>query len=112
MDVCLIEHCCSCHTYIIKLEVNGNLVTLHPGCSQLFSENKDIIMKNDVDESFMNIMSIIVLYYYLEGDVDVAHYTTTSALFNAEIKMIQSCCIFLEDALFKPLKVKGDGSCL
>ena len=65
-----------------KLEVNGNLVTLQSGSSQLFSEN-DFIIKYEVDQSSMNLPSIIVLHYYLEGDIDVAHYTTTNAMFNA-----------------------------
>ena len=63
------------------LEVNGNLVTLQPGSSQLFSKN-DIIMRCEVDKIHLVSQS----HYYLKEDVDVAHYTTTNALFNAEIK--------------------------
>ena len=44
--------------------------------------------------------------------MDVAHFTTTNALFNAEIKILQPHCVFLEDEIFMPMKVKGDGSCL
>ena len=39
---------------ISKLEVNGNLVMLQPGSSQLFSEKKDFIMKYEVDQSSMD----------------------------------------------------------
>ena len=46
------------------------------------------------------------------GDVDVVYYTTTNALFNAEIKTIQLHCICYENDLFKPVKVKIDGSFL
>ena len=35
---------------MIKLDVNGNLATLQPGSSQLFSEN-DVIMTCEVDQS-------------------------------------------------------------
>ena len=55
--------------------------------------------------------SFIVFHYYLKGDVNVAHYTTTIALFNVEIKMLLLFCIFFEDAFFKPVKVKDDGHC-
>ena len=85
---------------------------LLPGSSQVFSEKDDFIMKNEIDQSSMNLPSFIVFHYYLEGDVDVAHYTTTNASFNAKIKMLQSHCIFFEDEFFKPMKMKGDGSCL
>ena len=94
-----------------KFEVNGNLVMLQPGSSQLFSEN-DFIMKCEVDQSSMSSPSFLVFHYYLEGDVDVAHYTTSNVLFNAQIKMLQMHCIYFEDASMKPTKVKGDGSCL
>ena len=69
-------------------------------------------MKYEVDQSSMNSPSFIVFHYYFVRDVDVAYYTTTNALFNAEIKTLQLHWIFSEDALFKPLKVKGDGSFL
>ena len=95
-----------------KLEVNGKLVTLQPGSSELFDEKEDFIMKYEVDQSLMNSPSFIVLHCYLWGDVDVAYYTTANALFNAEIKTLQSCCILFENNLFKPVKVKDDGSCL
>ena len=42
----------------------------------------------------------------------MAHYTMTNALFNAEIETFQLHCIFFENDLFKPMKVKGDRSCL
>ena len=95
-----------------KIEVNGKLATLQPQSSQLFSENKDFIMKYEVDQSSMNSPSFIVFHYYLKGDVDMAQYTTINSLVNAKIKTLQSRCIFFKDALFKPMKVKGDGSCL
>ena len=60
----------------------------------------------------MNSPSFIVFYYYLRGDVDVAYYTTTNALYTAEIKTLQLCCIHFENDLFKSVKMKGDGSCL
>ena len=41
--------------------------------------------------------------------MDVAKYTMTNALFNAEIKDLQLHCIFFEDKFFKLMKVKGDG---
>ena len=62
---------------------------LQPGNSQLFSESSDFIMKYEVDQSSMNSPSFIVIHYHLEGDVDVAKYTTTHSSFNAEIKMLQ-----------------------
>ena len=71
---------------ITKLEVNGKLVTLQPGRSQCYSAKEDFIMKYEVDQSSMNSPSFIVFHYYLERDLDVAHYTTTNALFNAEMK--------------------------
>ena len=95
-----------------KLEVNGNLVTQQPGSSQLFDEKEDLIIKYEVDQSLINSPSAIVLHYYLRGDVDVGYYTRTNALFHAEIKTLQSCCIFFEDDLFQPVRVKGDESCL
>ena len=60
----------------------------------------------------MNSITFIVFHYYLERGVDVAHYTTTNALFNAEIRILQSNCIFFEDSFFKPMKMKGNDSCL
>ena len=42
----------------------------------------------------------------------MANYTTTNSLFNTENKMLQSHFTFFEDDLFKPVKVKGDRSCL
>ena len=42
--------------------------------------------------------------------MDVAHYTSTNALFNEEIKNVQIHHIFFEYEFFKPMKVKGDGS--
>ena len=75
-----------------KLEINGDLVMLQPGSSQLFSE-KDLTMKYEVKQSSMNSFSFIVFHYYLEGGMDVAHNTTTNALFYAEIRMLQ----FFED---------------
>ena len=80
---------------LTKLEVNINLVVLQPGSSQLISEN-DFIMKYEVEQSSMYLSSFIVIHYYLEGDVDVAHYITKNAVFNAEIKMPQSCFIFFK----------------
>ena len=88
-------------TEITKLEVNGKLVTLQPGSSQLFSENENFIVKYDINQSSMNSPHFTVFHYYLVMDVDVAYYTTTNALLNAEIKNIQSHCIFFEDALVK-----------
>ena len=96
--------------YAIKmtnLEVNGKLVTLQPGSSQHFSENEDFMRKYEIDETSMILTSFIVFHSYLVRDGDVAYYTTTDALFNAEIKTFQSHCIFFEDALFKQMKVKG-----
>ena len=95
-----------------KLEVNGNLVTLQPRSSKFFSENKDFIIKYEVNESSMNSLSFIVFQYYLIGDMDVAYDTITNALFNAEIETLHLHCIFIEDALIKQVKVKGNGSCL
>ena len=95
-----------------KLEVNDKLVKLQPGSSQLFSEKEDFVVKYEVEQSSMNSPNFIVFHYYLEGDVDVAYYTTTNALFNTKIKNLQSHCIFFEDDLFKPMKMKADGSCL
>ena len=95
-----------------KPEINGKLVTLKPGTSKLFSEKEDFFMKYEVDQSSMKSPSDIVFHYYLEGDVDVALYIVSNGLFNTEIKMLQSHCVFFEDTLFKPIKVKGDGSCL
>ena len=69
--------------------VNGKLVTLQPGHSQLFSENDEFIMKYQVDQTSTYSPSFIVFHYYLEGVVDVAQYTTTNALFNTEIKNLQ-----------------------
>ena len=70
-----------------KLEVNGNLVTLQPGSSQLFSKN-DLIMKYEVEQSSMNSPSFIVFHYYLEEGLDVAHYITSNAMINTEIIML------------------------
>ena len=81
-----------------KLVVNCNLVTLQPGSSKLFNENY-LVMKYEVDQSFMNSPSFIVFHYYLEGDV-VAYYTTANALFNAVIKILQLHCIVFEDKFF------------
>ena len=69
-------------------------------------------MKYEVEQRSMNSPSFNVFNYYLEGYVDVAHYTTANALFNAEIKILQLHCIFFGDAVFKSMKVKGYGSCL
>ena len=91
-----------------KHEVNGKLVTLQPGSSQLFNENEEIIMKYEVNQSLMNSPSFIVFHYYLVGDDDVAYYTMTNTLFNAEIKTLLLHCIFFEEDLFKPMKMKGD----
>ena len=69
-----------------KFEINGKLVTLQPGSSQLFKEKGDFIMKLEVDQISMNSPSFVVFHYYPEGDVDGAHDTMTNALFYAEIK--------------------------
>ena len=53
-----------------KHEVNGNLVTLQPVCSQLFGGN-DLIIKYDAEQTSMNSPSFIVFHYYLDRDVDV-----------------------------------------
>ena len=45
-------------------------------------------MKHEVKQSSMNSLSFIVFHYHLEGDVDVAQYKTTKALFNMEINML------------------------
>ena len=66
-------------------------------------------MKYEVEQSSMKSLSCIVFHYYLEGDVDVALYTTTNALFNAEIKNLQLDCIFFEYAFSNQ---KGCGSFL
>ena len=58
-----------------KLEINGTLLTLQPESSQS-------LLKYEVDQCSMNSLSFIVFHYYFEGAVDVAHYTTTNALFN------------------------------
>ena len=63
--------CASAHMAIYAIEMS-NRVTLQPGSSHLFSEN-DFSMKYEVDQSSMNLPSFIILYYYLEGDVDMAH---------------------------------------
>ena len=60
----------------------------------------------------MNSPSFIAFPYYLLNCVDVANYTTTNALYNAEIKALKFLCIFFENAFFKPIKVKGDGFCV
>ena len=96
---------------MIRLEINGNLVILQPVNFQLFSE-KDVITKYKVNQSFMSSPSFIVLHYYLVGYEDVAQYTVTNALFNAEIENLQLRCIFFEDDFFKPMRMKSDGSCL
>ena len=75
-------------------------------------EKEDFIVKYEVEQTAMNSPSSIVFNYYFEGDVDVVHYTTTNALFNAKIKNLQLHCIFFEDYFFKPMKVKGDESCV
>ena len=93
-----------------KLEVSGKLGTLQTGSTQYFDEKEDLIMKYEVDQSFVYSPSFIVFHYYLMGDVDVAYYTTTNALFNAEIKTLQLHCICYEKDSFKPVKVKGNGS--
>ena len=62
-----------------KLEVDSNLV--------IFSEI-DLFTKNAFHK-ILNSSNFIVFHYFLEGDVNVACYTTTNALFNAEIKMLQ-----------------------
>ena len=90
--------------------MNGNLVALQPNSSQHFSES-DLIIKYEVEKSSTNSPSFIVFHYYLEGDVDVAHYTTKNAYFNAEITVLQSSCVFFEGDFFKTMIVKGDGSC-
>ena len=59
-------------------------------------------MKYEVEQSSIYSLSLIVFHYYLEGDVDVAHYTISNASFNAEIKMLQFHFILYEDTLFKP----------
>ena len=87
-----------------------SLVALKPGSSQLFSEN-DVITKYEFKLS-SNSPSFIVFYYYLEGDVDVAHYNTWNASFNAKIKMLQSHFIWNGHPFFKPIKLNSDGSCL
>ena len=69
-------------------------------------------MKYVVDQSFMNSPSFIVFHCYLREDVDVAYYTTINALFNADIKTLQSHCNCYENDLFQPVKVKDDGSYL
>ena len=50
---------------ITKLEVNGNFVMFH-----------HFIMKYEAVQSSMSSLSFIMFYYYLEGDKDVAYYTT------------------------------------
>ena len=67
-----------------KLDVNGNLVMLQPESSQQFSEKDHSIIKYEADQSSMNSPSFIVFHYYLQWDVDVAHYTIMNALFNTE----------------------------
>ena len=68
-----------------KLNINGKLVTLQPGSLQLYNEKEDVIMKYEVNQSSMNSPSFIVFHYYLVGYVDMAYYTNTNALFNAEM---------------------------
>ena len=65
------------------------LVELQPESSQLFSDNKDFIMKYKVDQSSIILPSFIVFHYYLVGGVDMTYYTTTNGLFNAGIKILQ-----------------------
>ena len=55
-----------------KLEVNHNVVALHPGNSQFLGKN-DLIMKYEVESSYMTSPSFIVFHYYLDVDVDVTH---------------------------------------
>ena len=81
MAICAIE--------MTKLEVNGNLVMLQPRSSQHFSDNDDFIIKYEDVQSSIISPSFIIFHHYLERDVDVAHYTTTNDLSNAEIKMFQ-----------------------
>ena len=64
-----------------KLEVNGNLVTLQPGSSQLFSEN-DFTMKYEVEQSSMNSSSFIVFHYYLEEGMEMLCSILKSKCFN------------------------------
>ena len=82
---------------ISKLQVNGNLVMLQPGSSQLFSLN-DFIMKYEVDQSSMN-----------SGRCRCGPLYQNKC---TAIKMIKLDCIFFEDKFFKSKKVKGDGPCL
>ena len=56
----------------------------------------------------MNLPSFTVFHYDLVGDVHVVYYTTTNALFNAEIKTLQLHWFFFDDVLLKPMKVKDD----
>ena len=72
----------------------------------------NFIVNYEVNHSSINSPSSIVFHYCLVEDVDMAYYTMTNSLFNAEIKTLKLHCIFFGDALFKPMKVKGDGSCL
>ena len=44
-----------------RLEINGNLITLQPMSSQLFSEKDDFIMKYEVDQSSINSQSSIIV---------------------------------------------------
>ena len=110
--ICASANLAAYATEVAKLEVNGNMVTLQPASSQLFSEKEDFIMKYEVNQSPMKSPSFIIFHYYHEGDVNVAHYTTTNALFKAEIKTLPLDCIFFDNEFSKPMKVKGDGSCL
>ena len=109
--MCALAHMAIYAIEMTKLEVNVTLVTTQTCSSQFFSEH-DLNMTYDVEQSSLNALSFRVFHYYLEGHVNVAHYTTANALFNAEIKRLQLHCIFFEDVLFKPMKVKGDGSCV
>ena len=58
-----------------KHEVSGNLVTLQPGSSQLFSKI-NAIAKYEVEKS-SNSPSCMVINY-TQGDVDVANYTISN----------------------------------
>jgi tRNA A37 threonylcarbamoyladenosine biosynthesis protein TsaE len=62
----------------------------------------EFIERYEFEQSSMNSPSFIVFNYYLEGGVDLAHYTTKNTLFNAESKNLQLHCIFFEDGLCKP----------
>ena len=63
-----------------KLEIDGNLIALYPGSSQLFTKN-GVITKYEVEQNsihFLILVSFIIIF--------MAHYTTSNASFKLKSK--------------------------